>query len=289
MGMCEGPNARKEEVKILGSSIHQIDPFLYQVCPSICKIIFSNKVGTGFFIKLYKSNKLIFLLMTNEHIIKKKMIDNKEEIEVYYNNQISRIKITLNKEERFIQNFKEKEELKIDCTIVEILKKDKVDERYFLLPNIDYNSNNYNELINKIVYVVQFPGGKNLSYSKGELINIDKYEFTHKAGTKSGSSGSPIFLANTINVIGIHKSGNEYEKENYGDFIFPIINSLKNLRDINIYNNNLKQNEVKIIIEIMNMPFFFLFGEEFVNNNKDKCDIIINGENGFKLKKDWET
>ena len=257
MGMCEGPNARKEEVKILGSSIHQIDPFLYQVCPSICKIIFSNKVGTGFFIKLYKSNKLIFLLMTNEHIIKKEMIDNKEEIEVYYNNQISRIKITLNKEERFIQNFKEKEELKIDCTIVEILKKDKVDERYFLLPNIDYNSNNYNELINKIVYVVQFPGGKNLSYSKGELINIDKYEFTHKAGTESGSSGSPIFLANTTNVIGIHKSGNEYEKENYGDFIFPIINSLKNERDINIYNNNLKQNEVKIIIEIMNMPFFF--------------------------------
>ena len=287
MGICKGPNARKEEVEILGSSIHQIDPFLYQVCPSICKIIFSNKVGKGFFIKLYKSNKLIFLLMTNEHIIKKEMIDNKEEIEVYYNNQISRIKITLNKEERFIQSFKEKEELKIDCTIVEILKKDKVDERYFLLPNIDYNSNNYNELINKIVYVVKFPGGKNLSYSKGELINIDKYEFTHKAGTKSGSSGSPIFLANTTNVIGIHKSGNEYEKENYGDFIFPIINSLKNERDINIYNNNLKQNEVKIIIEIMNIPFFFLFGEEFVNNNKDKCDIIINGENGFKLKKDW--
>ena len=52
MGMCEGPNARIEEVEILGSSIHQIDPFLYQVCPSICKIIFSNKVGTGFFIKL---------------------------------------------------------------------------------------------------------------------------------------------------------------------------------------------------------------------------------------------
>ena len=293
MGICKGPNARKEEVKILGSSIHQIDPFLYQVCPSICKIIFSNKVGRGFFIKLYKSNKLIFLLMTNEHIIKKEMIDNKEEIEVYYNNQISRIKITLNKEERFIQSFKEKEELKIDCTIVEILKKDKVDERYFLLPNIDYNSNNYNELINKIVYVVQFPGGKNLSYSKGELINIDKYDFTHKAGTKSGSSGSPIFLANTTNVIGIHKSGNEYKKENYGDFIFPIINLLKKKIDINSISKNYinannriirqnKQNEVKMVIK-RKWGDFFMFNHEFVENNKDKCEIIINGKKGFNL------
>ena len=45
--------------------------------------------------------------MTNEHIIEKEMIEKKEEIEVYYNNQKKRIKITLNKEERFIQCYKE--------------------------------------------------------------------------------------------------------------------------------------------------------------------------------------
>ena len=245
---------RKDEVEIDGSNIHQVDSFLYEVCPSICKIIFLNKRGTGFFIKLYKDNKPLFLLMTNEHIIKKEMIEKKEEIEVYYNNQKKRIKITLNKEERFIQCYKE--ELEIDCTIVEILNKDKVNEDYFLLPNIDYNSNNYNELKNKLVNVVQFPGGKNLSYSKGELININKYEFTHKAGTKGGSSGSPMFLVDTTKVIGIHKSGSEIKKENYGDFIFPIINLLNNNRDndnisnnnINTDDNNHKQNEVKIIV-----------------------------------------
>ena len=279
---------RKDEVEIDGSNIHQVDSFLYEVCPSICKIIFLNKRGTGFFIKLYKDNKPLFLLMTNEHIIKKEMIEKKEEIEVYYNNQKKRIKITLNKEERFIQCYKE--ELEIDCTIVEILNKDKVNKYYFLLPNIDYNSNNYGELKNKLINVVQFPGGKDLSYSKGKLININKYEFTHKAGTKGGSSGSPMFLVDTTKVIGIHKSGSEIKKENYGDFIFPIINLLNNNRDnnnisnknINTDNNIQKQNEVKIIIEAP-VPYFSPFGAYFIENNKDNCEIIINGKKGFNL------
>ena len=56
MGVCENKNktGKKEEVEIKGSDIHQIDPFLYDVLPSICKIIYLNKIGTGFFIKLNK-------------------------------------------------------------------------------------------------------------------------------------------------------------------------------------------------------------------------------------------
>ena len=45
-----------------------------------------------------------------------------------------------------------------------------------------------------------------MCHSEGEIINIDKYEFTHKASTESGSSGSPIFLDKTTKVIGIHKA-----------------------------------------------------------------------------------
>ena len=151
MGICDNPNkkdGRKVEVEIDDSSIHQVNSFLYDVFPSICKIRFSNRVGTGFFIKLYKENKPIFLLMTNEHIIKKEMIENKQEIEVYYDNQNKRIKITLDKKERFIESYKDK--LNIDCTIVEIIKKDNVNEDFFLHPNINYNINNYNELKDKI-------------------------------------------------------------------------------------------------------------------------------------------
>ena len=95
--------------------------------------------------------------MTNEHVVEKDMIEEKETIEVYYDNQKKRIKITLNEDERFIKSFKD---IDIDCTIVEILNEDNINEDYFLLPNIDYKDYNYNELKNKNIYIVQFPLGK---------------------------------------------------------------------------------------------------------------------------------
>ena len=225
MGICgEERNKRKDrtnEELIPGSEMHSVNSCLYEVCRSICKIIFPNKVGTAFFIKLFKNDKPLFTLMTNEHIITKDMIEKKETIEVYYDNQKKRIKITLNKEKRFIQSYKD---IDIDCSIVEILKEDNINEDYFLLPNIDYKDYNYNQLKNNKVYIVQFPLGKEMYHSKGEITNIDKYEFTHKASTLPGSSGSPIFLDQTTKVIGIHKSSSNDKIENYGDFIFPIIN-----------------------------------------------------------------
>ena len=73
-------DGRKKEVWIKDSNIRPINSCLYDVCPSICKIIFSNTIGTGFFIKLYKSDKPLFLLMTNEHIITKDMIKKKKKL-----------------------------------------------------------------------------------------------------------------------------------------------------------------------------------------------------------------
>ena len=56
--------------------------------------------------------------------------------------------------------------------------------------------------------------------ARGIIKEIDKNEFTHLANTKKGSSGSPIFLENSIDVIGIHKEGSKDKTENYGDFLF---------------------------------------------------------------------
>ena len=46
-----------------------------------------------------------------------------------------------------------------------------------------------------------------MSYLEGiiESYNLKNFEFTHKASTYEGSSGSPIFLDKTTAVIGIHK------------------------------------------------------------------------------------
>ena len=283
MGSCDcNKKTRINEVETDGSGIHSIDSYLYKVCPSLCKIIYSNKNGTGFLIRLYmEDNETLLALMTNEHIITEKMIKDKEEVEVFYNNQQKRIKIILNNEYRFIKSFKD---MNIDCTVVEILPEDNINEDYFLVPNIDYNEENYKSLINQMIYIVQFPKG-NLGHSKGKIADIIGYELNHKASTDHGSSGSPIFLIQSTQVIGIHKAGSESINVNYGDFIFPIINKLKKIkRKKNKININKKINEVKIIIKPNFIPFF-LFGIDFIRLNSDKLELIVNGKSGFYLKK----
>ena len=276
---------RRNEVEIDGSTLHSIDSDLLEVCPKICKILHSNKNGSGFFIRLYlEDNETLFALMTNEHIITGKMIEDKEEVEVFYNNQKKRIKIILDKDKRFIKSFKE---MKIDCTVVQILPEDNINEDYFLVPNLDYNEENYKSLIDNMIYIVQFPKG-NFSHSKGKITDIIGYELNHKACTDYGSSGSPIFLIQSTQVIGIHKAGSEERKENYGDVIFPIINELKKIKikkkNKKKINKDKKINKVKIMIK----PYYeenSLFGKDFINLNNDKLELIVNGKNSLDLKK----
>ena len=290
MSICDSSNkkgGKTNEILTPGSNMYPVNPYLYKVCRSICKIIYPNNVGTGFFIKLFKNGKPLLLLMTNEHVITKNMIENKQTIDVYYNNQKKKINITLDRHKRYIRRYNY---INIDCTIVEIIKEDNINEDYFLLPNIDFKDYNYNQLKNKKVYIVQFPLGKEMKYSKGEITNIDKYEFTHLAGTEHGSSGSPIFLEQTTKVIGIHKAANNDEKENYGDFIFPVINILNTKKNMNEYNKIypkkiIKQNELKIIIKLETPNGFYLFGHDFVENNNGKCKIIINGRDDFVFRR----
>lgn len=82
--------------------------------------------------------------------------------------------------------------------------------------------------LKKKIYIPQFPGGENLSYSTGIIEDINYYnnEFIHKASTQAGSSGSPVFLENSSLVLGIHKQGKK-KNINYANFIDPIISSLK--------------------------------------------------------------
>ena len=63
-----------------------LDPIIETV-KSICKIKTLEYSGSGFFIKLEKREEDFLCLMTNEHIITKKMIEEKATIKVYYDNQ----------------------------------------------------------------------------------------------------------------------------------------------------------------------------------------------------------
>ena len=221
------------------NNLRQIDTQIYSVIKSVCKIIIADDIGTGFLIKLYKkNNKEFFCLMANEHLITRELIAQKEKFIFYYDGENERKEIILDENKRFI---KEYTDIYLDITIIEILREDNIDKKYFLLPYIG----NYNSLLNKKLYVVQFPEGK-LSYCWGELIKINNYEIIHDAKTKYGSSGSPIFLENTTKIIAIHKSRDKLNNKKYGDFIYPII------KDLDSNNNSIVQKYDKKILYYSN-------------------------------------
>ena len=164
--------------------------------------------------------------MTCEHVVKRNFIqDENLQIEVNYDSGFKKFTINLDKYARIIRTYEEI----IDLTLIEIVKEDNVNEDFFLTPNYEYKG----ELKDKI-YIAGYPlvSGDNLSYSNGLILVKDKYEISYDVSTDAGSSGSPIFLENKIEVIGIHKQGGK--RENYGDLIYPILNILENKKE-NIY------------------------------------------------------
>ena len=117
---------------------------LYDAFKTTCKIITSKGLGTGFFIKLEKKNSPFYCLMSNEHIIERKMIESKESIEILYENQHKTLKIILDTSKRFIQEYTF---IKIDVALVEILPEDEIKEEYFALPCYDF-LNGYDQFMN---------------------------------------------------------------------------------------------------------------------------------------------
>ena len=163
-------------------------------------------------------------------------------INISYNNEFKYNKIKLGNKKRYIKNFID---IDLDITVVEILDEDNISKEYFLYPQSESLINN--RLINSMIYIPQYAAGNKLVNARGIIKEINKYEFIHLVNTEKGSSGSPIFLENSSLVIGIHKQGNKEKTENYGDFIYPAINIIKN--DIKIKRNNGKYIDGKYIWE----------------------------------------
>ena len=126
------------------------------------------------------------------------MIENKVDIKIKYDYESKGIKIKLDNTKRLIKDFMY---LKIDITIIEILPADNIEEHYFLEPEL----NNSKNIINNPIYIPQYPGGNKFSYSSGFIKEIKDNEITYNAATKPGSSGSPIFIEDSLKVIDIQK------------------------------------------------------------------------------------
>ena len=234
----------REESLMKNSNMINIEKYNKALIKSICKIDYKEGLGSGFFLKLEQKDKPFYCLVTCAHVLNKKMINSSAKIRIYYDSQQKSINIKLDKTERFIRNYKY---MNIDSTIVQILTKDNISDEYFLLPNLDY-LNGYEQFKNKKIVIFQFPGGNDLNLSTGNIINVNPntYELIHSASTEKGSSGSAIFLLNSLFPLAIHRGTNK--DINLGYFIGPIINSLKLNLDYqikNYLNNDTYEGELK--------------------------------------------
>ena len=232
---------------------------------SICKISKLNKISFGFLIKFFKNDKDFYCLMTNEHIITQEMINKKEKITFYYDNDKIVKEIFLNSNERYIKDFKD---MNIDATVIEILPKDDIDKNYFLLPAIDYIYD-YEELINKEIILMQ-----NLYYFSYKIKSINNYEFTYIDNNKSNKSGNPIFLIDNMKVIGIVKNDNCDKNLKNVDFIGPIFNFFKN------FAQNIIEEQIENNFEISNELTDLICAPVVNENDLEIIDNTDDDENG---------
>ena len=253
-----------------------------QMEKNICKIDLVNRQGTGFFCKIPFPNKdnMLSVLITNNHIIDEKMMEDGVEFPVTIKEKKDNLMISLKNRIKYTNQA-------YDTTIIEIKKEEEeiinnyleLDDK--IIDDIIKKDNKISEYVGETIYIIQYPNGK-LSVSYGILIDILKgdqqYNFHHKCCTDGGSSGSPILNENN-KAIGVHKEVNRGNVNyNVGSFLnFPIKDFiLKNYKD-KIYNKS-RNTKIDIIKKPSEYPKEITFKctkkilEQMENNI---CQILI--------------
>lgn len=167
--------------------------------------------GTRFFIQLpiLFKNKPLRGLMTNNHVLNEKKLNNGSEFTINMEILNEPVTIILNNTD-FIYTSKF-----IDITFIQlsddILRKI---NPLFLIPD------NYDCNVDDEIYTAQYPGGKELYYGHGTIEKLNKMNYFHTVSTEHGSSGSPLIkMYNKDNkmelkVVGVHKASTGTDKYN---------------------------------------------------------------------------
>ena len=206
------------------SSSMELKSPLIEAYKSLCTILINNKYYSGFFVKLEKGNKPFYCLMLCGSSLNKN-IKNDDSIYILYNNENNRSKIYLYEKGRYIRNYTY---ININVTVIQILLYDNIDEKYFI--ESSYYMEDFQEILKEKIYIVQCLRKENPYYLEGKINSIEQYRFDYSVNDNFIIYGSPIFIIinNKISLIGIHTRKDKDKGKTYGDFIVPIIESLRN-------------------------------------------------------------
>ena len=285
-------------------SIERTEKIINQMKNCVCKIYSNGSTGTGFFTKIPYKNETIKVLITNNHVLDEEEIKNNNIITyIINNNEEDQKNIELN-DKRIRYTNKE-----LDIAIIEI-NEDKDDIHNYIeidnsiINNIELSKEKIikkykNIYKNESVYILNYMNGENIVVSYGLITEINEENgINHKCNTDNGSSGAPILSLKNNKLIGIHfgssnrydynlgtliiyaiKEFNKIEYNKINDIENKIANTKINKIENKIKDINKNLNELTIIYKIdKNDKRIKLFGEKFIENNKNNCKIIIDNK-----------
>ena len=218
-------------------SLEASEKIIEQMKTCVCKISTENgQKGTGFFCKIPFPDfeKLLPILVTNNHVIDESILENeKNKVILLINNDNDIKEIKLENRIKFTNK-------EYDITFIELKENDGITKFLELDKNIKTNANM--PYIGESIYILHYPGSKNVAVSYGILENIDEensYNFNHLCSTDFGSSGAPILNLSNSKIIGVHKESSNKNNFNIGLFLNEPLREFIN-------KNNLKKENTKI-------------------------------------------
>jgi len=194
---------------------------------SMCKIKFKknlnnkleNCTGSGFFLTFkYKEIPFNKCLITNNHVING--AGDNDYIRIEYQKHGKEIEITKNKKERNVIT----DEF-LDYTIIELFDDD--DFKNFFRIDQDIINNGLSVFENHDIFVLQYPNGKEFSFSFGKVLSINNKKLRHNCSTTFGSSGSPVISrSSNESIIGLHFGADINSKYNLSTPIITILDDI---------------------------------------------------------------
>ena len=254
-------------------SIEGTKKILSQMENNICKIYKNDGgKGTGFFCNINYNNKIIPIMMTNNHVIDEKYLKENTKIKITLNDD-KIIKIINLDDNRLIYSNEE-----YDTTIIEIYpEKDNI-KNFMEIDDIVFKEESNILYNNKSIYIIQYPNCDKASVSYGIMTNIIDYDINHFCCTERGSSGSPIMNLLNNKIIGIHKEASMKFKINRGTYLkYPINEFINQIQNNENNGNNLKINNIKNELEIklridkkdINKKIYFLDNTDYIETKSN--------------------